>query len=194
MRYGHCRRATLIFRRDGPSSSAVSQRELRRVKVAPPLGLPKESVGFGSGGFGNTRFEMRRILRDMWIMSISTRSSMDLSAALAIGRFHRSGARLPLGIIRPIGGVERRYLESSAKGRRDETASKGWGAEEHPTLRWLVCAKGGHSRATGPCPKPDIACGAKFKNSAHQRKLLAAACGFFSCSVRLARQAMRGSS
>jgi putative transposase len=34
----------------------------------------------------------------------------------------------------------RRYLESSAKGRRDETASKGWGAEEHPTLRLLPVA------------------------------------------------------
>jgi hypothetical protein len=31
---------------------------------------------------------------------------------------------------------------------------------------WQLCAQGGHSRATGPCPKPDIACGAKFKTYA----------------------------
>jgi REP element-mobilizing transposase RayT len=97
-------------------SARIAKGETR----ALPPGLPKKSVGFGSGGFGSPRSVMRRILRDMWIMSISTRSSMDVSATPAIGRFHHFGARLRVGITRPIGG-ERRSLGSSAKDRRDET-------------------------------------------------------------------------
>jgi len=120
MRYGHCRRATPIFRRDGPSSSAVSRQDLRRVKADLPPELPKESEVSGSGGFGNTRCVVRMILRDMSIMSTSTPSSMVWSATPRIGRSHHFGAPWPAGITRSIGETEKRLVENSVKDRTAE--------------------------------------------------------------------------
>jgi hypothetical protein len=49
------------------------------------------------------------------------RPGTDHSAANATCRSHHSGARLPPGIIQPVGRAERRLLGSSAKNRRHES-------------------------------------------------------------------------
>ena len=69
-----------------------------------PAACTKANAASGSGVSGSTQSAMNGILRVMSIPSISTRQSMDMCAAHAIGLIHRSVAWSGSGFIRNWGG------------------------------------------------------------------------------------------